>query len=237
MCIKRSREEDAEAVSDNSSLPPNKKLRAWPPAKPFGKNLPDHSAERGSVQQKRLYFGTWAEEDTIGTKRRLLNNGQTSLVAVSTQHHLQSFREPVYAVLSHWPKGYDLDDFVFRMHSWRQYFSHRTPTNRATAPLTPPSQEIPLPTPPVKPSEPAVLGQPKVPSAGHSSLSDSVSFDEIGKVAQKVDGSHGNEEENGENEDENTDDDDADEDVETDTDDDEDEDNENDEVFILTEAP
>ncbi|KAJ3237065.1 hypothetical protein HDU77_011691 [Chytriomyces hyalinus] len=145
-----------------------------------------------------MYFGTWVEEDDVGTKRRLLNSGQTSVVALSAQYNLQNYHWPVYPVLSHPIYDTDAYDFVHRMHKWREFFWQRTAANRATAPPTAPNHEIPLPAPPVKPNEPGI------PSAGHSSLSNSVTFEELGKATH---GSNAKEEENedGVKEDGNTD--------------------------------
>ncbi|KAJ3236363.1 hypothetical protein HDU81_010855 [Chytriomyces hyalinus] len=254
MQLKRAREEDED---DNSCLS-SRNLRAWPPAKPFGKNLPDHSTERGSLQQKRQYFGTWAEEDDVGTKRRLLNSGQSSVVAPTAHYNLQNYHGPVYQVLSHAMHDNDAEKFVHRMHYWRHYLLPRTPANRATTPPTPPNQAIPPPPPPPPAVNPR---EPRVPSAGHSPLSITTNVAEIGEAAQEFDGSNGKEEvkeeekeeefeEEKEDEDENTvgeaDEDENTEDSEDeDSEDDEDEDAnpenkklcEDVEVFLLTELP
>ncbi|KAJ3379195.1 hypothetical protein HDU80_002539, partial [Chytriomyces hyalinus] len=142
--MKRLREEDVDAC-----FPVIKKLRAWPPAKPFGRPLSDHATERASLSQKRPYLGIWVDEDTVGSKRRLLNSGQTSVVAAPTQHKLQH-----------------------RMHPWPEYCSQRTPASRAIAQPGSYDRGTSPHTPPVESSTPARL------TAAQSSVPSSASLDE-----------------------------------------------------------
>ncbi|KAI8845627.1 hypothetical protein BJ741DRAFT_648 [Chytriomyces cf. hyalinus JEL632] len=127
--IKRNREAEVDPCS-----PASKKLRVWPPVKPFGRPLSDHATERDSLSKKRPYLGTWVNEDTMDSKRRLLNSGQTSVVAPPTQHKLQN-----------------------RTHPWPEYFSQRTPASRAIAQPASSNRGTSPYTPPVESSTPARL--------------------------------------------------------------------------------